>query len=213
MRCTTIGARLSSDHWALGDHLLTAPADITDAEVSETTGLPVGLLRTCRWLARAIPRQRRQPGLSFSHHIEVASLPPAVADRLLADAGAARWSVARLREAARAAAHDAEVDAKVSEARRSLDLAADSGTAGWLFASRRVERECRARLLDAEVAVRTAEDAVAALADHPGLTDAHGNRRAAAADRLRALFRPGGGSLPLSHTVERLLTRIWKPKH
>ena len=48
----------------------------TYAQAMDDTGLSYGYLSVITSVAKKIPRKRRNPNLSFSHHTAVASLPP-----------------------------------------------------------------------------------------------------------------------------------------
>jgi hypothetical protein len=52
----------------------------------QATGYTRAQLYSCSRIARRFPPERRVEALTFYHHTAVASLPPAVADKLLADA-------------------------------------------------------------------------------------------------------------------------------
>jgi hypothetical protein len=58
-------------------------------------------MATWAWVARAIPSERRHPLLSFSHHAEVATLPPEAQDALLGQAEEQGWTTAELRQQVR----------------------------------------------------------------------------------------------------------------
>ena len=73
-----------------------APPDVVTAR---RVGITVGHLRTARWLRKRFPASEREPGVSLSHHMEVAALPGEVAATLLAKARAEGWGVVRLRAA------------------------------------------------------------------------------------------------------------------
>ena len=207
-RGRALAERLSGTRWEIGDWWLSdeRPRDATIDAAAAETGLSPTTIWTCAWLARAFPAARRRP-VSHSHHLEVAALPPAVADGLLDRAAAGRWPVARLRAAARAAARDGEVEAE--RAARALDLDLDPTAAAWQTDLRRVERECRERMVMAEALLRSTVDALEALADHPGADAVHGNRRRAAAARLRGIVGAGGTGIDLTAHAQPLLERIW----
>jgi hypothetical protein len=54
------------------------------SQVLEATAYAVQTVRNAAVVARAIPPERRVAGVPFSHHAEVASLPPEQQDQLLA---------------------------------------------------------------------------------------------------------------------------------
>lgn len=205
-----LALRLSAPRWEIGDWWLSGDRPgLRIEDVAGRTGLAPATIWNCGWLARAFPPARRRAALSHSHHAEVAGLPPAVADRLLDRAAADGWPVARIRAAARAAARREEVEAERAAAQLGLDL--EPNAVAWRTDLRRVERECRERLTTAEALVRTVVDAVEALASHPGADRVHGNRRRAAAERLRGILAPDGAGetgIDLAPRVQPLLERI-----
>ena len=181
-----IADRFSGAHWDLGDWALDKPADVVDDVAAERVGVSRGLLRTCRWLARCFGADRRRHELGYSHHLEVAALPEATADELLDRAVAERWSVARLRVEARYAAARGEVERTAARER----AAAEREQGEFVADARRTERECRKRLVEAATNLQLAEEAVAALGEHPQLAHVHGNRANAVVGRLRDIFVP-----------------------
>jgi N6-adenosine-specific RNA methylase IME4 len=73
----------------------------TYAQLASDSGYNPQFLMNCKWVAAKFPVHERVPGLSFSHHQVVASLPTAQARALLAIAGAEEWSKDDLRQTVR----------------------------------------------------------------------------------------------------------------
>lgn len=207
-----ISESISTTKWDLGDWWNARPDKREEVNAAAAQiGASNLAIWQCGWLARVFPKSRRRhPPLSHSHHLEVAALPAEVADALLGQAVAGRWTVARLRRAARRAQAEQAVEAERAEMAADRDLDLGPSAAAWRSDSRRIERECRERLIAAEAAVRGAVDALAALADHPGLDDAHGNSRRAAVERLRHILAPGDAGVDLTPHAQPLLDRIWR---
>lgn len=209
-RGIVIARRLMVCHWDLGDWWLSGdrPADVTTEDVAERIGVSSDVLWRCAWLSRAFAAGRRRP-ISIAHHREVASLRDTVADALLDQAVAEKWSVARIRRAARQAAREQEIEAERAAQAEQRELDLHPNAVAWRTDAKRVERECRERLVTAEAMLRSAVDALEALADHPGAGLVHGNRRRAAAERLRSVLAPGDTGIDLTPHVQPLLDRIW----
>ncbi|MEU3281907.1 LmbU family transcriptional regulator [Streptomyces antibioticus] len=88
-----------SSAWCLGDWLVYGQecyADRYQAGV-QAAGLDYQTLRNYAWVARHFESARRRENLSFGHHAEVASLPPAEADTWLDRAEQHGWSRNQLR--------------------------------------------------------------------------------------------------------------------
>ncbi|MFI7895077.1 MULTISPECIES: LmbU family transcriptional regulator [unclassified Streptomyces] len=88
-----------SSAWCLGDWLVYGQeryADRYQAGV-EAAGLDYQTLRNYAWVTRRFEYWRRRESLSFGHHAEVASLPPAEADAWLDRSEQHRWSRNQLR--------------------------------------------------------------------------------------------------------------------
>lgn len=86
--------------WAIGDALNFAEhryGDTYTAWVQET-GLSENTLATIKWVASKVESSRRREDVGWSHHREVAPLPPAEQDALLeraANKGMTRWELRR----------------------------------------------------------------------------------------------------------------------
>lgn len=83
-----LGARIAHhEHalrWAIGDWLLYGQDRFRDYRAAVlATGLHEHSLAVCATVARQVPRERRHPGLSWSHHDEVAALAGRDQTRLL----------------------------------------------------------------------------------------------------------------------------------
>lgn len=91
--------------WAIGDGLIYG-ADTLGMSVAQISaalaerGIRPALqtLQNYASVARSIPVSRRREGLSFSHHAEVATLPPEAQDELMTMAIEHGWRVRRLRQ-------------------------------------------------------------------------------------------------------------------
>lgn len=83
------------DWWAFGEHRYGERAK---AAASGIWGLAFGTLRNLGSVARSFETSRRRDVLPFSHHAEVASLPPAEADALLDRATAEAMSARDVRK-------------------------------------------------------------------------------------------------------------------
>jgi hypothetical protein len=88
-----------SSAWCLGDWLVYGQEKYEDRyqRTLETAGLDYQTLRNYAWVARKFDIGRRHENLSFQHHAEVASLPPAEQDDWLDRAESLGWSRNRLR--------------------------------------------------------------------------------------------------------------------
>ena len=208
-RGRAIAERLAHHQWELGDWWRDRPDGATTTDdVADDLGLASATLWYHGWLAGRFPAARRRP-LSHAHHATVAALPASTADALLDQAVAEKWSVARIRQAARQVAREQEIEAERAAQAEQRELDLHPNAVAWRTDAKRVERECRERLVTAEVMLRSAVDALEALADHPGANLVHGNRRRAAAERLRSVLAPGDTGIDLTPHVQPLLDRIW----
>ncbi|NKQ25888.1 LmbU family transcriptional regulator [Streptomyces galbus] len=103
----------NSSAWWLGDWLVygeTTYGARRYREAVERTGLDYQTLRNYAWVARRFEHHRRRDSLSFAHHAEVTSLPPAEQDHWLREADRLKWSRNELRRALRAGAAPADGD-------------------------------------------------------------------------------------------------------
>ncbi|MFD0280046.1 LmbU family transcriptional regulator [Kitasatospora sp. NPDC127111] len=88
-----------SSAWCLGDWLVYGQERYADRYQTgvQAAGLDYQTLRNYAWVARNFELWRRREALSFGHHAEVASLPPAEADTWLDRAEQHGWSRNQLR--------------------------------------------------------------------------------------------------------------------
>ena len=205
-----IVARLSACRWDLGDWWLARPdRNIAAHDIADKLNLTASSIYAHGWLSRIFPPHRRRP-VSHSHHHEVATLPPAVADDMLDQAVAGRWSVARIRQEARRAAHDQAVEAEREAAAAQRELTLEPTADAWRVDSRRIGREIRERTVTLEATAKAIVDAIEHLATHPGLEPTHGSRRRAVAQTLGSLLMPADTGIDLGPLTQPLLDRIWR---
>ena len=204
-----LAQRIETARWALGDWWRSPerPNDVTVDTVANELGLAPAAIWQAAWLANRFPPSRRR-NCSHSHHQEVAALSPAVADALLDQAVAERWTVARIRQAARKAAREQVIEAERAERQIELDLTPNA--IAWRSDAERVVRECREVLVTVEAQLRVIVGAVEAQADHPGAKDVDGNARLALTKRLRETLAPGRRTgVDLTPFIQPALDRIW----
>lgn len=103
-----VGASLAKSEgaltWAIADWWAYSQQQSTygrTAEVAAKFGWKPATLKQYAWVARSIGPKYRYPGLSFSHHQEVAGLSQREQDRLLYRALEDKWTVADLRAVVR----------------------------------------------------------------------------------------------------------------
>ena len=178
-----LGRRVERDRWALGDwavHGDRAYGDLTAVAVE--IGVAAKTLSNLASVARKIETSRRREVLSWSHHAEVASLPPEVGDGLLSCAEAEGWPHAVMREKARAASEVARLEAwtkrlaeEIAQLRRNrhADKAAQK--------ARDAVKQTLVRMKAEGIVVRDAIRRTAALLNDMGraelVTSIHGNSR------------------------------------
>jgi hypothetical protein len=102
----TIGRRLAKQHlnlpWRIGDWAFYGEGEYSKSydEMCEVTGLEYQTLRNYAWVAGRFIVSRRRDNVSFSHHMEVASLGSDVEqDKWLDKAVQEGWSSKELRKA------------------------------------------------------------------------------------------------------------------
>ncbi|NUT51777.1 MAG: LmbU family transcriptional regulator [Saccharothrix sp.] len=85
--------------WGMGDWLVYGQEHYADRyrRTVELVGLDYQTLRNYASVARRVAMSRRKPALSFQHHAEVASLPPAQQELWLARAEGGKWTRNQLR--------------------------------------------------------------------------------------------------------------------
>lgn len=93
----------NSTHWLLGYWLSVGEERYGEkyAQGASETGIPPERLMILKYVFSRFPFSRQRHELTWSHHLAVASLEPAVADKWLARAVKGDWSVAELRERAK----------------------------------------------------------------------------------------------------------------
>jgi hypothetical protein len=69
------------------------------AQVIDPRRYDIKTLQNAMWVCKAIASERRRKELSFSHHREVAGLPPKVQDALLDEAVKSNWTVRDIKKA------------------------------------------------------------------------------------------------------------------
>jgi hypothetical protein len=91
--------------WWIGDWLVWGEGAFNEkfSQAIEARGYRTQTLLNAQWVASAVDNSRRRESLSWSHHFEVASLPPDEQDQLLQAAIDNSWSTRELREAVRQA--------------------------------------------------------------------------------------------------------------
>lgn len=89
-----LAAIASSSRWCLGDWLVYGEHRYAGRYrvVADAVGLEYQTLRNYAWVCRCFDVARRRDDLSFQHHAEVASAPPAEQDRWLELAARYGWS-------------------------------------------------------------------------------------------------------------------------
>ena len=94
----TLFTIVSGVQWAMGEWWLYGETQFGE-EAAQALPLDYQLktIQNAAWVASAIPSSRRRVELSFSHHAEVAGLPPDEQDRLLSLAVDKQLSVRELR--------------------------------------------------------------------------------------------------------------------
>lgn len=109
-----VGGMVRRSMWLLGDWLRVGEARWGEmyTQAVNDTGLDAGTLRNAKYVAGRIEPSRRRDELSFSHHQEVAPLPPARQDALLSEAAAEQLPVKSFRARVSAERHaSAPIDA------------------------------------------------------------------------------------------------------
>lgn len=101
--CRAVGEAREQINFVMGDLAIAAEAEYGHEgyQALEELAVSPDALQQYARVAERIPRTRRVPGLSWSHHRAVASLEPAVADAYLAEARSRGWAKWQLEEAIR----------------------------------------------------------------------------------------------------------------
>jgi hypothetical protein len=112
---------INSSAWWIGDWLLFGKDKYPNRykRAMQETALDYQTLRNYAWVAGRFSPSRRRDGLSFQHHIEVASLPDSDQDGWLDRAAASGWSRNEFRAMLRAGR---EEKVAVIEAQTTLQL-------------------------------------------------------------------------------------------
>ncbi|MFJ3303914.1 LmbU family transcriptional regulator [Streptomyces sp. NPDC086549] len=132
-----------SSSWWLGDWLVYGQEKFPDRyrQAMKATGLDYKTLRNYAWITRRYPSESRRAELSFQHHAEVASLPPAERGAWLDRAERENWSRNTLRKQVRAApAGGADTAQERGEIRLRVLTSPERETA-WASAAERAGRE------------------------------------------------------------------------
>ena len=173
-----LGERVERDRWALGDwacHGDRAYGEL--AAAAEKIDVTYQTLRHLASVARKIELCRRRHSLSWSHHAEVASLPPDVGDGLLDRAEAEGWSRDRMREEAQAVCEVGRLKAQVQRLSDENERLRNSKSRAAMARRSMDRRREHVRVLFREIAVRYRQVAET-LEDPAALSDAramHGN--------------------------------------
>lgn len=90
-------------HWIIGDWLIYGEHTFGEkyAQAEADTGFSVETLKRDFWVASRFPHEARQEGLSFSHYVAVASLPPDARTTLISKAAENKLSSRELKETVR----------------------------------------------------------------------------------------------------------------
>lgn len=96
---TVLGRTTRAVQWWVGDWLAHGEHKWGEkyAQGEARTGIDEKTLQNYNFVSRGVQNSRRRENLSWSHHREIASLPPADQDRLLDKAQTEKWSKLRLR--------------------------------------------------------------------------------------------------------------------
>jgi hypothetical protein len=115
-----LGALRDLTSWALGDWIIAGEALFGEraAQGVEATGRSKATLLEYARVARQVPRSRRRPGLSFTHHQLLAAKAPAEQVEWLDRAEANRWSVEELR----GMLHDPALSTRRNQSRARVEL-------------------------------------------------------------------------------------------
>lgn len=103
----------------------------------EATGLHLSVLENAKWVAKAFESSRRLETLSFSHHAEVAALPPHEANELLTRAEAEGLSTRAVRQLARQLKNGAAIGVETDDCctvENLATLASNGMTFGTIYA-------------------------------------------------------------------------------
>ena len=85
--------------WYLGDLMNYTESQFGEEYAQLFSDWAPHTLANWRWVSKQVPLSRRRDGLSWSHHAEVAGLPPDAQERWLTMAEAEKWTRSDLRRA------------------------------------------------------------------------------------------------------------------
>ena len=139
-------------NWWIGDWLRYGNMKFGERYVraSRITGYDTQTLMNMVYVATAYEPEQRRSNLSWSHHAELAALPPAERDRWLDLAETNRYSVRCLREEVRRARQIAAGDA-AAEVTAPVEVVADAGASDDAHHHVRCP-QCGCRIAEAEPA-------------------------------------------------------------
>ncbi len=165
-------------------------------QAAATTGASRTKISHYLRVATAYPIVRRRTPLGFSHHLEVARLPEAEADRLLDQAEAEGWSRATLREVVREG-REAETDRLRAENRRlraQVELLRSGPEAREKanMEGQRLREDLGADIRAYLTAGRRIAERLEAAAESPLLVHLHGNARPALVKWIRKALKDAG---------------------
>ena len=194
-----LAAGRSETSWAFADWLVEghrAFGKEAMQEAAETAGASLGKIRNYLSVATNYPLIRRRITLGFSHHLEVARLPEADADRLLDQAEADGWSVVTLREVVREARESTLDRLRAENARlRTENAALKRGVddRNWaMIEAQRLREDLKADCKAFVVASRRIAELLEAAANSPALAALHGNARLALVKWIRETLEAVG---------------------
>jgi hypothetical protein len=120
--------RLSeASSWWIGDWLVYGQNKFRDRykRAMAETSLDYQTLRNYAWAARKFEPARRRTGLTFQHHVEVASLPPDQQDHWLDFAERLGWSRNELRKQVKASGDNGDAVEQAEMVRLNLQIPVD----------------------------------------------------------------------------------------
>jgi hypothetical protein len=186
------------DWWAFGDHRYGGRAR---AAAEGIFGLEFGTLANLASVARRFESSRRHEVLSFKHHVEVASLPPAQADELLLKAERERISANFLRREVQAikAANDPSPGAQPAREPLPMHPVVPRKFVEWYI-------ELAERMLDRGLLTRQEEDRLSeAFAFVGGIPSRH-----KCPDNFEIIFREKGRvACETEFNASRLTVNLW----
>ncbi len=199
-RWAEIGRDLShwaeNTQWEMGEWALFGEASFgerTLREVASGLKISAGKLSNCRLVAKNFPAFRRRNALSFSHHLEVARLPQAEGDEILARAEADGWTREQIRKEAREArAAVLACLVRENEALRAENARLKTTPAAAKDAARDLERRAKAAARKVSAAFADLARVLGEAGASAEITGLHGNARAALDARLKRIVCSAG---------------------